>query len=457
MIPCLSSKFVEKINQEDWDKMIMAGVIPVNDPFKPYWETTHRHEVYYGGRGSGKSRFIAEKLVNKCINDKYFKYIYCRKHYADIKESQFDLIKKWITKIGKEKEFKFNETTLRITHNSGNCFVAKGLDNPEKSKGVEEANGIWCEEITELEEIDYITLNQLLRTMVADLCSIVSFNPIHEKNWVRNYFFTKDDPHKVKPELGDVIALRTTLWDNPFINREQYAKDLIAGASGNQNIIRVVLSGDWGQTENGNPWVYNFSLERHVRPVKFNPFMPIYLSFDFNNDPVACIAEQHSEIIGQPSSFIHYICEFVGILKIEELCQQIRARFPNAIFFVTGDRSGSNEDLGRNQTLYQMIQSALGVSDRCMNINTSNLYHADSRMLCNTMLFHYPHMYINGEECPNLITDIQKATVDGNKPLPSALKKDREGYKMDVFDAWRYDLQTYFNEYSKTAYLGVMK
>lgn len=459
MVPVYASKFLSKLNEVDRETVMRSGIVPVNDVYMPYWNSAHRHQVYYGGRGSGKSKFIAQKLVSKCANDKYFRWQYSRKHQVDIKESQYELLKATISEHGLWNQFSFNQSTLRITHKSGNCLIAKGMDDPEKSKGLYELNGFWGEEITEFEQDDLIAVNQNLRTLKAPLESIVGFNPVHEDHWVRHYYFTQGNAHIIKPEF-EGVAVRTTLYHNHFINQEQYAKDLIAGSCGNPNIIRVVLEGDWGLTENGNPWLYAFRdnhiKNTHLRPLPFLSLEPIYLTFDINAEPLSCTAWQRSRQMGGEGAYLHAIKEFGGHIKVDDICAQIRTTFPNSIFYVTGDRSGQNQDVGRNQTIYQMIQAHLNLSDRQMNLNTHNLEHADSRLLCNAIFEHYP-IYIDPVGCPTLVADIRKATVDMDSVKGNQLQKDRGEFKMDYFDGMRYLFQTYYLQYIRDQYLYLLK
>lgn len=452
-----ASKFLSKLNEQERKTAIAAGVIPINDVYFPYFNSQFRHEVYYGGRGSGKSNFIAQKLINKCRFDNYFRWQYSRKHQVDIKESLYELLKSTISEQGCWSDFNFNQSTLRITHRSGNAFIAKGMDDPEKSKGIFDLNGFWGGEITEFDQEDLIAVNQNLRTKKGVIQSIVDFNPVHEEHWVRHYYFTKENPHKIKPDF-EGMALRTTLKDNHFIDREQYAKDLISGASGNENIIRIVLEGDWGLTENGNPWLHAFRDEGtdnpHIRNIPFLERYPVYLTFDINADPLSCTAWQMTEKKGGVGCFLHCIDEFGGHIKVEDICQQIKSKYPASIFFVTGDRSGQNQDVGRNQTIYQIVQAHLGLSDKQMLLHDSNLEHADSRLLCNSMFAHYP-IYINSK-CRNLIADCRKATVDPDSVKGSQLLKDRGNFKMDYFDGMRYLFQKVFLKYIKDTYINLL-
>lgn len=465
--PVKASRYVQ-YTKNNQDVLKVAGGVAVNDIFWCLWHEVYKIWLLFGGRGGGKSETVFDRLIRNCIEDPYFNCYYGRKIYDKVRESCFETLVACIKKQGKEHLFKFSEAdnssmVVRCILN-GNKFQPFGADKPENMKSIKDPTHIVCEEFDQFTFNDFQELLPTLRTQRAKCEFFAMFNTknVLPDHWINMVFFPEQYVGQAKVHFNamegvPVKKIFVNFPDNYFIDHADYDAQLRLASGGNELLYRQIAAGAWGIIENDNPWIYNYKKEKHEKPVKYNIQLPVYLSFDFNNDPVACIAEQHSDFMGHRDSFHHTIHEFIGIQKIEDLCLRIKSTYPYAIFYVTGDRSGSNEDLGRNQTLYQMIQSSLGVHDRCMNVNTTNLYHADSRMLCNTMLYHYPHMYINPNTCPNLITDIQKACVDGSKPLPSALKKDRGAYKMDVFDAWRYDLQTYFNQYVKTAYLGILK
>jgi phage terminase large subunit len=46
------------------------------------------------------------------------------------------------------------------------------------------------------------------------------------------------------------------------------------------------------------------------------------------------------------------------------------------------------------------------------------------------------------------------AMVDEDSEVPGALKKDRNIYKMDLFDCFRYFFQTFFKDYATRITLG---
>lgn len=448
-----------------------SGIVPVNDVFYPLWGHRHNILLLFGGFGSGKSVWNCQDLIEKCRTDKYFKCYYGRKIFDTVRGSCFDTLADTIEDMGLRDEFSYsraNTSSMVITHiRTGNKFIPFGSDKPDKLKSIKDPTHIWCEEFDQFDEKDFQVLLPRLRTQKAITQFVASFNtsPVHERHWVLKYFFpglyTGDD----KPDQDfidlieslDIHKAFANYTDNYFIDQEDYRKKLLLAAGGNPRLFEAIANGAWGVTENDKPWLYDFEYKKHVKDkVQFLPTFPVYLSFDFNNDPFGCTAYQMSPQKGGKDSFIHIIKEFSGKFKLQEMCQRIKTTFPASILYVTGDRSGQNEDLGRNQSLYKMIAGYLQISDKNMNLNTINLEHADSRYLCNTMFFHYPEFIIDKHGCPNLIKQCEMARLDDKSKKPHQLLKDREQYKMDEFDSMRYFLQTYFNEYITKTYLNAL-
>lgn len=206
-------------------------------------------------------------------------------------------------------------------------------------------------------------------------------------------------------------------------------------------------------SDGGMKWLYTFDEGRHV--VEELPYLrtfPVYLSFDFNANPVSCVAIQRGT-----NKFLHIFKEFSGDMQLDELCKVIRSYFRGSILFVTGDASGNRHDVGfsgRNQTYYTIIKEYLGISERQLHLNRKNLLHNDSRMLCNTMFNSYPGLKISEKGCPKLLNDIRIAEVDTGSGVAGRLKKDRGRFKMDLFDAMRYHFQTYDLKFIKKYIYG---
>lgn len=418
-----------------------------------------RYWGLYGGRGSGKTKAAIIKHVLRAYMNKYFRCVYVMKAKDHIRDGLYLELKTAISDLGLSHFFKCYEGDYRIVAVNGNTFIPKGVYDPEKTKGIGEPSHLLIEEISNLSLEEYTTLEELLRTSKTNVQTTFMFNPVDEKHWLRSHFFSPDDRHKPHDKFGDQLKiLRTTYKDNNFIDREAYYQTLLNAAALDRNKIRVNIEGDWGVEENDNPWLYAFSEDKHVvDKIAVLRNFPVYISFDFNNDPFGCTAWQFSPDLGGNGSFIHCIKEFSGKWKIDEMCRRIKASFSNHILYVTGDRSGSNEDVGRNKTNYELIAQYLNLSDKQLNLNTKNLEHADSRTFVNALFHNYPRLLISREGCPNLINQCYNAKVNIKSQTPQALLKDRKDHKNDEFDSMRYFFQTYFLKYAQKTYFSGIK
>lgn len=432
--------------------------------------------ILYGSRGSAKSKSAFRKLVLRAFKNEYFKCIYSIKEATKIRETLYAGLNQAIDDLGLNWAFKSYDSDYRIKCINGNLFIPIGVDEgkdaQEKLKAIDEASHLLIDEANKLSFQEYTTLDNCIRTKKTRTQVCLMFNPVMETHWLRTFFFHPDNRHMPNPSFGEVISnpderiirteklcvLRTTLWDNNFIDRQEYYEKLLRNAAGNKNSIRVNIEGDWGLEENNMPWLHAFNEEAHVKdtlPI-FKGF-PIYLSFDFNRSPVTCVAMQMSESMGTRNSFIHFVKEFGGEMQLNELCRRIRSYFPNHVLHVTGDRTGKSGDVGfeqRHMTYYSMIGRYLKVHTKMFDIEGKNLEHNDSRELCNTMLYNYDNIYFSKEGCPNLINDCLIAQVDEESQRPGVLNKDRKLFKMDYLDCGRYMMQTYFLSYARKVYLS---
>lgn len=469
MIPVKASGwFNTDLSEEERRMLVISGLTPVNDIFLPLFKEYAKIRLLYGGRGGGKSEAIADYLIDNCLTEPYFKCYYGRKVFEDVRGSCFDTLIYSIKKRNLQSQFNYSEantSTMVITAKNGNKLIPFGADKADRLKSIKDPTIIWGEEFDQFIIDDFLEIYPTLRTTRGKNELVISFNThkVFPTHWLLKLFFP--DLYKGdEPAQFDVLAdikvqkIFANYYDNFFIDVASYERDLRLASAGSPNLYEAIANGAWGVVENKNPWLYNFDIKKHLKfDLTFLPSFPVYLTFDFNNDPFACIAFQMSPGKGSRDSFIHFIKEFSGMMKIEEMCRKIKQTYPSSIFFVTGDRSGNNQDLGRNQTLYQMIAAQLGIGMRQLELNNSNLEHADSRILCNTMFMHYPNLYIDGKNCPNLSTQCQRATTDEENNKASVLLKNRQDHKNDEFDAMRYAFQTYFHDFAKKAYFGVIK
>ena len=213
-----------------------------NDIYLPYINNADRFLVFYGGRGSGKSVFIAQRLLYKCLSQPYFRLLYCRKVARTIRNSQFQLFKDLIERGGLDELFTIKETSMEIDCINGNNMIAGGMDDYEKVKSIQEITDVWMEEATEFTRDDLIQLNLCLRTKKAHNQMVLSFNPISTANWLFESFFVKKE--------WDATILKTTFLDNRFLPPD-YEKEMERLKGMNPNVYKFSALGEWGGTMEG--------------------------------------------------------------------------------------------------------------------------------------------------------------------------------------------------------------
>ena len=426
----------------------------VNEAYYPFFQTTKRYVNLRGGSGSAKSWTAGQKVLSWLLNPYEHKerILVLRKVGATLRGSVFEMLKDQILMYGLDVHFKVS--TMSFHAPNGNSIILSGLDDSEKIKSIAGITKIWCEEATEFTEQDIDQLDLRLRGHVDSYYQMIfSYNPIHERHFLKRKFWDN-------PDQNTMFNLVTTYLDNKFLDK-QYKYKLEHLINTNINLYRIYVLGEWGIEQNDNMWLYAFNSEKQVKAtVPFLPTYEVYLSFDFNKDPLTCLAFQMSPNKGDSHSFINIYREFGGKKSLRDLCLEIKTTFPNSILYVTGDSSGNTKGVvgyeSTHDSAYSLIKNYLGLSEKQMNPNTSNLHYENSRYLMNQMFALYPNISISGEGCPNFINDCSIAAVDEKSPKPHTLKKDREVYKMDYFDGGRYFFQRYFHDFVKTNYFNIL-
>ena len=216
-----------------------------NEVYLPHLtDYSKRYEVYFGGAGSGKSVFIAQKLLVKACKSKR-KILVIRKFGTTLRDSVFQLIIDMLKKWKLYEHCTINQTTYTIVLPNDSVFLFKGLDDSEKIKSITDITDIWCEEATELTEDDYTQLDLRLRALAADLQLFCSFNPVSKANWVYKKWF---DPKAAVYDTLETMILRTTYKHNRFLPKA-YIKALEEKEKSNPLYYKIYALGEFAVAE----------------------------------------------------------------------------------------------------------------------------------------------------------------------------------------------------------------
>ena len=244
----------------------------------------HRILLFYGGAGSGKSFFVAQRLVYKALRDRR-KILVLRKVNRTTKASTFQLLLDTLDQFGIRDMCRINRTDYTITLPNSSQFLCMGLDDPEKIKSITGLTDAWLEEATEFSLDDFSQVNLRVRDPVArDQEIILSMNPVSKANWTYLQFFADN------PELEDfrktVKIVHTNYLDNPFLP-DEYIQALLLMKATNEVYYKIYALGEFGSLDK---LIYNNWQKMNFDPTKIKGTLLCGLDFGYTNDPTALTA-----------------------------------------------------------------------------------------------------------------------------------------------------------------------
>lgn len=208
-------------------------------------------------------------------------------------------------------------------------------------------------------------------------------------------------------------------------------------------------------------FAYKFSESQHTKAVKYLPGDDLFLSFDFNVDPMTCVAFQTDH-----QNFLHALKEFrIPDGDTPAMCDAIKGwiqqQDDDPYLWITGDASGNNRQAATRGALthYQIIKQELGLQNDQFKVPRSNASISNAKMILNSVLQNFPQVAIDPKGCPELIKDLlfvqTHRSVNGTVGIKKKGKKGGLDYsKMGhLLDCFRYHLQTYLFDWvmSKSA------
>ena len=204
-------------------------------------DSRHRYIVLYGGAGSGKSVFAAQRFVYRLLTLPLCNVLVVRAVAATNRDSTFALFRQVIGKWGLDGLFSCKESDMRIVCANGNSVIFKGLDDTEKLKSITfpkgELTDIWVEEASEIAEEDFNQLDVRLRGKGTHKQIVLTFNPVSVLHWLKGRFFDRQDPR--------AVALKSTYKDNKFLD-EDYKQTLEGYKDTDPYYYSVYCLGEWG-------------------------------------------------------------------------------------------------------------------------------------------------------------------------------------------------------------------
>lgn len=307
--------------------------------YQPYInDYTYRHNVYYGGRGSGKTRFVVSKLLLKGLREKRV-ILLMRKTTANCKFSVWKELKEAVERFKLTQYFTFYESDYSaVCKLNGTVFKCMGLDIAEKIKGFSEVSDCLLEECTEFTKEDIELIDGTVRSIKykLPLQLYYLFNPVSKANFVYKHFGF--DTGITPP---NTFILKTTYLDNKYLSQD-YIERMEHMRETNPTRWKIEALGDFVSLD--RLIFQNYTIEEFDYK-KLTGELLVGLDFGF----VADISAITASILDEDNKTIHIFKEWGDTGKTnEELAKVITAMgFSKSVIVADAAEPKSVEELRR--------------------------------------------------------------------------------------------------------------
>ena len=383
--------------------------LPVYYPY--LFDYSKRYNVYYGGRASGKTYFLIQKLLLKGLKEKRV-ILLMNKQTNKVSDGVWRELNNAIDLFHLRPYFTFNKTEFRATCIlNGTQFRCLGLDDPERIKGFADIADVLLDEATNFSVEDFELIDGTIRSpkYKLPLQVYVSFNPVSKANWVFKYFGFDTG---IVPD--NTFILKTTYLDNTFLDQSyhqrmenlknrNYSRWKIEALGDFVSLDRLVYDGYWKEED------FDYK--------QLQGQLLIGMDFGFTNDPSVIVA---SLLVDQN---IYVFQEWGDTGKTNpELANVIKNMgFAKSLIIADSAEQKSIEEIRRLGI--QRIKASVKGPD--------SIIHGIQRVQQYNLIIH--------PSCQNLITELENYSWQKDKN-GEYINKPQDSFN-HYLDALRYSLQ----------------
>lgn len=241
---------------------------------QPVLNTKKRYVVLKGGRGGGKSHFIARKVLADRLHQK--RDLLCvREYQRNLEQSNYKLLRILIAEYNLPYTIKADKIISKTT---GSEIIFEGMNNltEHNIKSYEGFHDAWIEEGQKFSRSSFQLLDPTIRQ--DDSIIYVTMNPIYE-----------DDPIPDEIETvhsRDSLIIHINYDENPFAPQSitKQAENYRLNKPDDYNHIFLGSP----KSGSGHKVVKNWSTENE-RDIPYMKKLPIIVGMDFNRDPMAWV------------------------------------------------------------------------------------------------------------------------------------------------------------------------
>ena len=247
--------------------------------FEPLLENK-RYKGAKGGRGSGKSHFFAECIIETMLINPNARIVCIREIQRSLKFSSKALIESKINSLGVSEYFEITLTEIRAKRGNG-LIIFQGMQDhtADSIKSLEGFDVAWVEEAQNLSKRSLELLRPTIRKENSELW--FSWNPENETDAVDSFFKQMQENNAT-----DFILVTANFNDNPFLptelfNEQEYDRRF------NPSTYEHIWLGGYNTKSDALIFKGKFRVENFNTDGLGNPYHG--LDFGFANDPTAAV------------------------------------------------------------------------------------------------------------------------------------------------------------------------
>jgi phage terminase large subunit len=206
----------------------MSVVQQFSRTYAEIFTTRARYLLLWGGRGRGGSHTATNYFVHLLTRPEYFRGVLMRQVFSDIRGSLWRDIHDRIeeNETVNPRALGFNDSEMSVLNRiNGNRISSKGFKKSAtrrtaKLKSLAGATHVIIEEADEIEEDDFMQLDDTLRSARANIQIVLIFNSPPKAHWILRRWFilvpsgVKGYERAIARKDPDLLAIFSTYRDN---------------------------------------------------------------------------------------------------------------------------------------------------------------------------------------------------------------------------------------------------
>ena len=198
----------------------------VNKCYEPLFINPPRYVILMGGRGAGRSTVASQFANAKLVAKDYFRCAIMRYVLGDIKNSIYREILDRAEENEVLNKLEINDHSMVIKYGSNRInavgFRKSSGEQKSKLKSLANYNCVIIEEADEIDEADFMQLDDSLRTIKGDIVIILLLNPPPKDPWIIQRWFdltasnlvSKFYDATLKKDIKNTLFIKTSYRDN---------------------------------------------------------------------------------------------------------------------------------------------------------------------------------------------------------------------------------------------------